>query len=643
MIFVKASWRRAIAATHDFLAIIVSWWLAYQFRYDFLVSAENQAVLWNTLMWILPVQAGFFFLFRLYRGLWRYASLPDLKQILFAVALGAITVAAIIVPFGLPNMAPPAVLVLAPTLLLLIMGGSRLAYRAWKEKRKQCLKHVQRQSAIVLGSGDAASNLIKELQRSHDWHVVGLLTEKTSRLGAQLYGVKVLGMINDLPEWVEKYNINQVIIAMPHASQALRRSAIEICASIGIKPMIVPSYIDLVSHKMTVSPIRNIDLGDLLGREPVLLDTKELHKLLTEKVILVTGAGGSIGSELCRQILTFQPRLLIALELNEYALYSIKEMFRAEFPAVPIAFLIGDVKDSARMTQIFEKYQPDAVFHAAAYKHVPLMEQDNAWQAVQNNVVGTYVLANLAIHHEVEKFVFISTDKAVNPTNIMGASKRLGEMICQALQQSARKTQQKKQKNTQFVIVRFGNVLGSTGSVIPKFKEQIARGGPVTVTHPEISRYFMSLQEASQLVLQAGAMQGSQQGGDIFIMDMGEPVKIIDLARDMIRMSGLNENDIKIVITGLRPGEKLHEELAGENESTLPTPHKKLRITQSRLVNEEWLGKLVLWVGEQSALTDEATKQALAEWVPEYQCQPVRHSVELPASVVATNQVGIAR
>lgn len=569
--------------------------------------------------------------------------MSDLKQIFFAVVLGAVTVAAVILPFGLPNMAPPAILVLAPTLLLLIMGGSRLAYRAWKEQRKQSLKYVQRQSAIVLGSGDAASNLIKELERSHDWHVVGLLTEKVSKLGAQLHGVKVLGMIDDLPEWVEKDNISHVIIAMPYASQALRRSAIEICASIGIKPMIVPSYIDLVSHKMTVSPIRNIDLGDLLGREPVLLDTKGLHKLLTEKVILVTGAGGSIGSELCRQILTFQPKLLIALELNEYALYGIKEMFRAEFPAIPIAFLIGDVKDSARLDQIFEKYHPDVVFHAAAYKHVPLMEHDNAWQAVQNNVIGTYVLANLAIRHDVEKFVFISTDKAVNPTNIMGASKRLGEMICQALQQSARKAQRQSQKDTQFVIVRFGNVLGSTGSVIPKFKEQIAHGGPVTVTHPEISRYFMSLQEASQLVLQAGAMQGSEQGGDIFIMDMGEPVKIIDLAKDMIRMSGLHEDEIKIVITGLRPGEKLHEELAGENESTLPTPHKKLRITQSRLVDEEWLGRLVIWFGEQSALTDEATKRALAEWVPEYQCQPMSHSGELSESFVVTNQAGITQ
>jgi len=642
MIIIKAGWRRIIAAVHDFVAIIVAWWLAYQLRYDFQVSAEHVIALWNTLLWVLPVQAGIFFLFKLYRGLWRYASLNDLKQIFFSVVLGAIAVAAIILPFKPPNTAPPAILVLAPMLLLLIMGGSRFAYRAWKEKRKQNLKYVQCQSALVLGSGDAAANLIKELERSRDWQVVGLLTEKASKLGAQLYGVKVLGMIEDLPQWIEKFNISHVIIAMPSASLALRRSAIEICASIGIKPMIVPSYIDLVSNKMTVSPIRNIDLGDLLGREPVLLDTQGLHGLLTEKVILVTGAGGSIGAELCRQILTFKPRLLIALELNEYALYSIKEMFRAEFPEISTTFLIGDVKDSARLDQIFKKYQPDVVFHAAAYKHVPLMEQNNAWQAVQNNVLGTYVLASTAIRHHVEKFVFISTDKAVNPTNIMGASKRLGEMICQALQQSARKMQQQGQRRTQFVIVRFGNVLGSTGSVIPKFKEQIARGGPVTVTHPEISRYFMSLQEASQLVLQAGAMQGSEQGGDIFIMDMGEPVKIIDLAKDMIRMSGLHEDDIKIVFTGLRPGEKIHEELAGENESTLPTPHKKLRITQSCLVNEQWLDDFATWFGEQSALTDEATKLALMKWVPEYQCQPATKQTELQTNTLITDQPDIA-
>ncbi|MCC7135278.1 MAG: polysaccharide biosynthesis protein [Nitrosomonas sp.] len=642
MIIIKAGWRRIIAAVHDFLAVIVAWWLAYQFRYDFQVSVEHQVMLWNLLLWVLPVQAGIFFLFKLYRGLWRYASLNDLKQIFFSVTLGAIAAAAIILPFGSQNTAPPSVLMLAPMLLLLIMGGSRFTYRAWKEQRKQNLKNIQRQSTIVLGTGDAAANLIKELEQSRDWQVVGLLTEKTSKLGAHLHGIKVLGMIDELPEWVEKFNISHVIIAMPSASQALRRSAIEICASINIKPMIVPSYIDMVSNKMTVSPIRNIDLGDLLGREPVLLDTKGLHGLLTGKVILVTGAGGSIGAELCRQILTFKPKLLISLELNEYALYGIKETFRAEFPEIPAIFLIGDVKDSARLDQIFKKYQPGVVFHAAAYKHVPLMEQDNAWQAVQNNVVGTHVLASTAIRHHVDKFVFISTDKAVNPTNIMGASKRLGEMICQALQQSARKIQQQDQRRTQFVIVRFGNVLGSTGSVIPKFKEQIARGGPVTVTHPEISRYFMSLQEASQLVLQAGAMQGSEQGGDIFIMDMGEPVKIIDLAKDMIRMSGLHEDDIKVVFTGLRPGEKLHEELAGENESTLPTPHKKLRITQSLLVDEQWLHKLVAWFNEQSALTDEATKRVLMEWVPEYQCQPTIHRTESQSSTLTTGQSGTA-
>ncbi|MDT8363493.1 MAG: nucleoside-diphosphate sugar epimerase/dehydratase [Nitrosomonas sp.] len=640
MIIIKAGLRRIIAAAHDFLAIIIAWWLAYQLRYDFQVSVEQQAALGNTLLLILPVQAGIFFLFRLYRGLWRYASLPDLKQIFFSVTLGTAIAAAIILPFKLPNMAPPVVLLLAPMLLLLIMGGSRFAYRTWKEQRKQNLQDIQRQSTIVLGSGNAAANLIKELERSHDWHVIGVLTDKESKLGANLHGVRVLGMINELPGWVEKFNIGHVIIAMPFASKELRRSALEICASIDIKPMIIPSYIDLVSRKMTVSPVRNIDLGDLLGREPVVLDTQGLHELLTGKVILVTGAGGSIGAELCRQVLTFNPGLLIALELNEYTLYVIKEIFRAEFPAIPMAFLIGDVKNRARLDQIFEKYRPDVVFHAAAYKHVPLMEQDNAWQAVQNNVVGTYVLANAAIRHNVEKFVFISTDKAVNPTNIMGASKRLGEMICQALQQSSSKTQQQSRRHTQFVIVRFGNVLGSTGSVIPKFKEQIARGGPVTVTHPEISRYFMSLQEAAQLVLQAGAMQGSELGGDIFIMDMGEPVKIVDLAKDMIRMSGLHEEDIKIIFTGLRPGEKLHEELARENEYTLPTAHEKLRITHSRFIDEQWLDRLVTWFGEQSALTDEATKLELAEWVPEYRRQSGNYSVELHESAVITDQPG---
>ncbi|HNP52176.1 MAG TPA: nucleoside-diphosphate sugar epimerase/dehydratase, partial [Nitrosomonas nitrosa] len=546
--------------------------------------------------------------------------LPDLKRIVLAVVLGAVIVPFVIYMLKLPILVPRAVIFLAPLLLLLIMGGSRVLYRSWKERRFYSLKNSEHKSVIVLGTGSTAINLVKDLIRSPDWQVVGLLGDNPKKLGTRLHGVRVLGMIDELPVWVEKLGVSHVIIAMPAASQSVRRQALEMCTHLGIKALTIPSYADLVSGKMTVSQIRDIELDDLLGRAPVVLDTEGLHDLLTGKIVLITGAGGSIGSELCRQIMAFNPGQLVLLEVNELALYTVQEEFLTKFPAIAMAFVIGDIKDQARLQQVFARYQPTVVFHAAAYKHVPLMEIDNAWQAVLNNVYGTYQLAKVAIEYRVEKFVLISTDKAVNPTNVMGASKRLAEMVCQALQQSVLHAENNgtTPAKTCFVIVRFGNVLGSTGSVIPKFREQITKGGPITVTHPEISRYFMSIQEAAQLVLQAGFMGGVKGGGEIFVMDMGDPVKIVDLAKDMIRLSGLSEEDIKIVYTGLRPGEKLHEELATENESTVPTQHEKLRITLSDQVNEQWLDSLVDWFATQRVLNDDEVKSALAKWVPEY-------------------------
>jgi FlaA1/EpsC-like NDP-sugar epimerase len=412
-----------------------------------------------------------------------------------------------------------------------------------------------------------------------------------------------------------------------------RRRALQMCAAAGVKALIVPSYNDLISGNIKVSQIRTVEPEDLLGRDPVVLDNDGLHDLLTGKTVLITGAGGSIGSELCRQIAKFTPAQLVLFELNEFALYSIEQEFQADFPEIPMIFAIGDVKDEARLSQVFLQYRPAIVFHAAAYKHVPLMEQENAWQAVLNNVRGTYVLAQAAIRYGVEKFVLISTDKAVNPTNVMGASKRLAEMVCQALQQSIASPDSpaenvsgrivsggrlERRQEPRFVMVRFGNVLGSAGSVIPKFREQIEKGGPITVTHSEITRYFMSIPEAAQLVLQAGLMGGKRRGDEIFVLDMGEPIKIADLARDLIRLSGLSEDEIKIVYNGLRPGEKLHEELLADDENTLPTPHPKLRIAQARQVDKKWLTALLAWLDEHPALSDEEVRRELPRWVPEY-------------------------
>ena len=365
----------------------------------------------------------------------------------------------------------------------------------------------------------------------------------------------------------------------------------------------------MMGGKSPAARIRKVAVEDLMKRDPVTLDDAGLHDLLTSQVVMVTGAGGSIGSELCRQIAAFQPSMLVLYEMNEYAMYKVDEELRESFPEIPVASVVGDIKNARRVNQVMHQYSPALVFHAAAYKHVPLMEEANAWEAVRNNVLGTYVVARAAIDCGVKKFVFVSTDKAVNPTNVMGATKRLAEMVCQALQAGS---------TTRFEMVRFGNVLGSAGSVIPKFQEQIDKGGPVTVTHPEMVRYFMSIPEAAQLVLQAGCMG---LGGEIFVMDMGEPIKIVDLARDMIRLSEQTENEIRIVYTGLRPGEKLFEELLADDEHTRATPHPKLRIAKAREVDPDWLEGLLDWLSQDRIPGDSEVRRDLKRWVPEFQSQ----------------------
>lgn len=613
--------RRIIALSHDLFVAIVAWWLAYLFRFNFDIPPDYMVAMQQTLPWVISVQAIVFFLFGLYRGVWRYASLPDLRRILLAVLAAMAVVPLILFLLQILVGVPRSILLLDPILLLLMMGGSRLVYRIWKEGQLFRFNNSQGTHVLILGSGDTAISLIKDLGRSTEWIVVGLLDDDSSRRGMILHGLKVLGRIDELSALTEKLGVRHAIIAMPCASHRARRRALEVCSAAKVKALTVPSYDDLMSGKVTVSQIHKVELDDLLGREQVRLDSAGLQGLLTGKTVLVTGAGGSVGSELCRQIAKFSPARLVLFELNELALYNIEQEFCYDFPNMPMAFMIGDVKSSARLAQVFEQFQPTVVFHAAAYKHVPLMEQENAWQAVLNNVLGTYILSQAAVANGVEKFILVSTDKAVNPTNVMGASKRLAEMVCQALQQavsSAGKDSRIDGKpEIRFVIVRFGNVLGSTGSVIPKFHEQIAKGGPVTVTHPEMARYFMSIPEAAQLVLQAGLMGGDSYGGEIFVLDMGEPVKIVDLAKDLIRLSGLSEEDVSIVYSGLRPGEKLYEELLAEDEATLPTTHTKLSITQGRQVDALLLTELLAWL-DQPALSDELVKEGLANRVPEY-------------------------
>jgi FlaA1/EpsC-like NDP-sugar epimerase len=598
------NWRTLSAVAHDLAASAVAWFVAFWLRFNLEIPPDYLEIAWQSLACVLPINALVFWGSGLYRGIWRFASLPDLKRIINAIVVAAIGVPTAL--FMLHIGVPRSVLIMNPIFLLMIMGGSRLAYRAWKERAFGSLVPSKREPVFVIGGEQAAVSLIRELSRSRQWHVVGVFDEDASKLGRQLHGVNILGRMDDISAWAQKLAAQYAILAMPSASHQLRRQVVQKCNHAGLKVLTVPSFDDLMSGKVTVSQIRHVELDDLLGRDPVVLDTTGLRNWLHDRVVLVTGAGGSIGAELCRQIARYGPRRLILLEASEFALYTVEQEFRMQYPALNIVCTIGDVKHAARMHQVMMTYRPSVVFHAAAYKHVPLMENENAWQAVLNNVAGTLVVARASVEHGVDKFVFISTDKAVNPANVMGASKRLAEMVCQGLQHA---------DGTRFVIVRFGNVLGSTGSVIPKFREQIARGGPVTVTHPDITRYFMSIPEAVQLVMQAGLMG---RGGEVFVLDMGEPVRIADLAAEMIRLSGLSESDIRISYTGLRPGEKLYEEPLAADENTLPTPHPKLRIARARQEDGVWLDALSQWLARNDLPDDPTVKGELRHWVREY-------------------------
>lgn len=596
--------RIVLAVAHDLLAIAAAWLLAFSLRFNLELPGLYYELAFESVIWVVPLYGSIFFAFGLYRGIWRFASLPDLQRIILAVGSGALAVAAML--FMLQIAAPRSVLVMSPILLVVAMGGSRLAYRGWKERRLGALIPADREPVIVLGANETAASLIKDLARSPQWQVIGVFDDDRTHHSRQIHEVTVYGAIDDLPRMQSRLNARHAIIAMPEANHSMRRRAMESARKAGLRVLTVPSFDDLISGRVTVSQIRNVELDDLLGRDPVKLDTAGLREWLGGRTVLVSGAGGSIGSELCRQVARYQPQRIVLLDSSEFSLYTIEQEFLCRLPGITIHPVIGDVRDALRMKQLLSAFNPTVIFHAAAYKHVPLMESENAWQAVLNNVFGTRVLAECAITHGVEKFVLISTDKAVNPTNVMGATKRLAELVCQSLQQRG---------GTRFVIVRFGNVLGSTGSVIPKFREQIAAGGPVTVTHPEITRFFMSIPEAVQLVMQAGLMGGD---GEIFVLDMGEPVKITDLAREMIRLSGFDENDIRITYTGLRPGEKLYEETLAADENSLPTPHPKLRVARARPAPQDLPDQLEPWLTRVILPNDATVREELLHWVPEY-------------------------
>jgi FlaA1/EpsC-like NDP-sugar epimerase len=602
-------WRQGLVLLADLALVAFSWNFTYVFRLGFerWLSARPDYDGW-VLAGVLAVYAAAFALARVPRAAWRYASFPEVQRLTWACAAAGL-VCAVGVLMAQLSAVPRAVLALHPVITLMALTLARILVRMAHERARARRSSVggEAKRALVLGAGEAGRLLIAGIQH-HGWTVLGLLDDDRRKQGLRVAGVPVWGPLSLLGDAARLAEVTHLILAMPSAAGSVRRRVLDLAAQTGLPVLTVPSADELRDGRSRIDRVRDIEPEDVLGREPVQLDESAVAGLISSRTVLVTGAGGSIGSELCRQIARFGPARLVLLELSEYALYAIEQELSERYPHLPLERLIGDVKDLPFLRGCFGRHRPHLVFHAAAYKHVPLMEGDNAWLALRNNTLGTHHAALAAADAGVERFVLISTDKAVNPTNVMGASKRAAEMVVSHLAAT--------RPGTRFMAVRFGNVLGSSGSVIPKFKEQIARGGPITVTHPEITRYFMTIPEASQLVLQASALAES---GQVFVLDMGEPIRIADLARELIHLSGHTEAEIPVVFTGLRPGEKLYEELLADADTTLPTAHPRLRIAALRSeVGGEWVSRMLAHAEGAQAAPPEQVRQALRELVPEY-------------------------
>jgi FlaA1/EpsC-like NDP-sugar epimerase len=600
---------RGAAFAHDMTMTPLAWLVAYWLRFNLGAIPEpyfTQA--WVGLLVIIPLQALVLWYFGLYRGVWRFASMPDLMRILKAVAVGVVLSMTMLFVVTRLHGVPRSVPLLFALLLVVMLSGPRFVYRWVKDHRFQ---YRPGQRVLIVGAGRAGEMLVRDLLRDpkHVYEPVAFVDDDRAKWGREVHGVRVAGGGEALPRLVADYAIDLIMLAVPSARGADMRRLVEASEATGLPFRTVPSLGDLTSGQVRVSELREVSIEDLLGREPVSLDWDGIRAGLTSRTILVTGAGGSIGSELCRQIARLEPARLVLLEQGEFNLYSIEMELRHALPGLPLEVHLGDVGDAVAVAWLFARYRPQVVFHAAAYKHVPMLEHQ-VREAVRNNVLGTRVVAEAADRFGAAQFVLISTDKAVNPANVMGASKRVAELFCQNL--NARSA-------TRFITVRFGNVLGSAGSVVPLFRRQIERGGPVTVTHPEMTRYFMTIPEASQLIMQAAVLGA---GGEIFVLDMGEPIKIRYLAEQMIRLAGrVPGDDVEIRYTGLRPGEKLFEELFHDQEALAGTAHDKILLARHRAV--AW-PELVATLDEMAvacARYDEAAlSAALQRLVPELEC-----------------------
>lgn len=563
-----------------------------------------------------------FFLLRISRAMWLFFSTPDLIQILKASSLSSTILFASVWMGEQANELYP-ILLFDWLLSNMMLAGSRLLYKKFKEQKKVGLDSKR---TLIIGAGEAGDQLVRELNRNPNsgLEILGFLDDDPSILNRTVHGIRVLGAIQDIEKIARSKNIHTVLIAIPSASSSKIKHIAKACLHEGLEVKTLPTLRDIVDGKVYVTSLKPVNIEDLLGRAPIRLDEAKLASMIYDKVIFVTGGGGSIGSELCKQILHYKPRKLIIFEVCEYFIYRTEQNLNELFPDADIVATVGDVRDRPRIASSLESYRPDIVFHAAAYKHVPMMEH-NPGEAIKTNIRGTKVVAEEVSRLGLDKFVLISTDKAVNPTNIMGATKRIAEMICEV---------QNKKGHTDFTILRFGNVLGSAGSVIPHFLKQIKAGKAIQITHPKITRYFMSIPEATQLVLQAGALG---KGGEIFVLDMGEPVKILDLAKDLIRLSGLEPDiDIPIEFSGLRPGEKLYEELLANDENTLETDHEMVRVAKVRPVSSEFLLKLeaLLCLDDDPVLI----RRHLKDIVPEYDYKSFDKENDKSATIFTENQ-----
>lgn len=608
----------------DLLLFAASLVLAYGVRFSLAIPDKEWDRILFLLPFLLPVKAVVFFVMGVYRGMWRYTSIPDAIRLGKASVLATLTLMTALTIAQQFKGYPRSVFVADCIFTLFFCGGFRVAirivgtnkqtlFRFWDRDEDEGLpvRHVR---LLIIGAGDAAASIIREIQgNAHSpYEVVACVDDDARKHGQVMLEVPVRGPIDKLLYFVNRFQADEILIAMPSVVGGEMRRIVAICKASGLPFKTLPSLGSLVDGKVTVSDVREVKYEDILGRPPVQLDMAGIGSYLSGKTVAVTGAGGSIGSELCRQILRFKPATLVLIEANEFNLYKIERELQIDGRFRSLQAVMGRVQDRALMKTVFDRYRPHVVFHAAACKHVPMVEL-NPWEGILNNVVGSLVMMDVAEESGVERFVLVSTDKAVKPTNVMGASKRVAEIALQS----------RRPGNTRFMAVRFGNVLGSSGSVIPLFRKQIHAGGPVTVTHPEMTRYFMMIPEACQLILQAGAMG---DGGEIFILEMGTPVKIADMARDMIRLSGkIPEQDIQIVYTGLRPGEKLYEELITHGEGIVATAHEKIMVLRrnGNPRNAEDLDRQVraqvAGLSVAAETFEPATiKAALKEIVPEY-------------------------